>query len=174
MPSLIKLDVSGNRICFIPNTFAQLISLEAFNFSDNNIELFPYFIGYLPNLKTLYCQRNPFQNIQITDVEGSSSNLLFVIRRYLEENPNKYSFEDETPVDDLLNSPILQKPNDTSEYSSTYLKGTVSNKYQPTKITSSLSETHIINEENHILLTDPSNLLKPLTLSFLYVCSNFP
>ena len=101
MPSLIKLDISGNNICFIPNTFAHLLSLEYFNFSDNKIERFPYFLGYLPSLQVLYCQRNPFQNISKEDIDNSSSTLLLTIRMYLSNHSHEYNFEDEMAVDNM-------------------------------------------------------------------------
>ena len=94
LPCLTKLDISGNSICFIPIVFMRLTSLEYFNFSDNKIELFPYFLGYLPSLRVLYYKNNPFQNIDPSIVSNSSS-LINALHQYLIEHPDEYSLEEE-------------------------------------------------------------------------------
>lgn len=64
------------------------------NFSDNQIELFPFFLGYLPSLKVIFCQRNPFQNIQLNEIALSSNSLLQYIRNYLQEHDDEYRFDE--------------------------------------------------------------------------------
>lgn len=148
----MKLDVSGNSICFIPSTFARLISLEYFNMSDNNIELFPYFLGYLPSLRVLYCQRNPFQNIKKEEIENSSVNLILTIRHYLSEHPSEYTFEDdiEKTTFDYHNAFIHSS---LPQFNDTILKGTVSNKYQPTKTSSPIPSPMVpLSNTNYILI----------------------
>lgn len=42
----------------------------------------------------IFCQRNPFQNIQLNEIALSSDSLLQYIRNYLQEHDDEYRFDE--------------------------------------------------------------------------------
>lgn len=172
LPSLLKLDVSGNTISFIPTSFTRLISLEFLNFSDNKIELFPYFLGYLPSLKVIFCQRNPFQNIQMNEITHSSVSLLCHIRNYLQEHDDEYHFDDEGMNDIKSEYDMYMIYRKSDFMNDNFIKGTVSSNHHPSHSSHSPSSLPLVNEE-HILVN--TIIITPFTLTnaILTIHSNF-
>lgn len=67
----------------IPKSITNLLGLQYLNIADNRLALFPYFLGNLPSLSILVCQRNPFRDVT-QDICGLSAEaLLSTIRLYL-------------------------------------------------------------------------------------------
>lgn len=57
--NLSRLDVSGNQLVMLTSNVSRLINLRYLNFADNKLESFPYFLGQLPSLENVICERNP-------------------------------------------------------------------------------------------------------------------
>lgn len=90
---LYYLDLSGNLLLSIPKSIVQLLGLKYLNIADNHLALFPYFLGNLPSLSVLVCQRNPYRDVSEEVCKLSTEALLSTIRDYV----SNHKEEEETP-----------------------------------------------------------------------------
>lgn len=81
----------------IPDSITKLLGLQYLNIADNHLALFPYFLGNLPSLSILVCQRNPYRDVT-QDICGLSAEaLLSTIRLYLGNHQESKEDPDVSP-----------------------------------------------------------------------------
>ena len=130
--NLSRLDVSGNQLIMVSRNVSRLINLRYLNFADNKLESFPYFLGQLPSLEIIICERNPYKDATKEFIAQSSNVLIKELRKYVFEHQ------------DLLNEEVwngMQLPSEesqgvksiTSENKRSYVKGSTHTNYQHKK-----------------------------------------
>lgn len=152
------MDISGNSLSHISNLVRNLLTLQCLNIADNRIERFPYAIGCIPCLRILHCQRNPFQNIDMSVLSGSSADALAFIRSYdsshLEEVDIGNEAQESTEQTFVFSLEFIIS---TPPYYDSYVKGSTNSNYKPSKSSrhrpaGSTTRFHILNESRIQLL----------------------
>ena len=133
LPTLLSLDISGNNITHISNAIRNLITLKCLNIADNRIESFPYAIGFIPCLRVIHCQRNPFQDIEMSMLSGSSEDALHFIHAYVSSHKEEVVVDDEVDPSSEQCASSFRLTRSYTPYYDSFVKGSTSTHYRSKK-----------------------------------------
>ena len=129
--NLSRLDVSGNQLVMLTSNVSRLINLRYLNFADNKLESFPYFLGQLPSLENVICERNPYKDATKEYDEQSSNVLIKKLQKYVFEHQNLLS--DEVWMEMQLPSEESVAKSNNPENKGSYVKGSTHTNYHHKK-----------------------------------------
>ena len=139
--NLSRLDVSGNQLVMLTSNVSRLINLRYLNFADNKLESFPYFLGQLPSLENVICERNPYKDATKELIGQSSSALIKAMRKYVFEHQNLLSEEVWSEMQLPSEESVAKSIN--SENKNSYVKGSTHTNYHHKK-TSTNGESELL------------------------------